>query len=64
MNDLRVHKAQAMRRALNQLRKVRDGYEGAGLHVEAMSIQAMMDARTVQLDAYISQHFPIMEVRK
>ena len=64
MSDIKVSKAQAMRRAVNQLRRVMNGYTDAGLHVEAMSIQAMMDARIVQLDTYICENFPIMEIRK
>lgn len=62
-NDIKVMKAQAMRRAVNQLIRVRTGYEDAQLHVEALSIQAMIDARVMQLDAYINDNFPIMELR-
>lgn len=58
-----VSKAQAMRRVINQLKHVRDGYIDNQLTVEAMSIQAMIDVRIEQLDAYIAQNFPIVEIR-
>lgn len=58
-----VSKAKAMRRAINQLIRVRDGYYDNQLTVEAMSIQAMIDVRIEQLDAYIVQNFPIVEIR-
>lgn len=62
--DHKETKIGRMREAIRLMKKVKNCYLDAQMHVEALSQQTMIDIRQTQLDYFIAQEFPITEKRK
>jgi len=58
----KVEKVKRSRKAISFLHQAAREYEIAGMHVEVMAMDILIDSRQKKLDYFIAKNFPIVEM--